>query len=157
MRAEAGQRAAVAGPEEAHRVVRDIVVRLDVDALAHRMVEEFHRSIDSYRRMSPSVVTTQIQDVVRENLAVFIACALDVRAPHEDELAPFRESARDRATEGIPLADLLAAYRLGGRMSWQALAEQVEPSQRQSLVVVGDLVMRYVDEVSSVVAETYLD
>jgi hypothetical protein len=154
----AGGGGGVAAPsEDAQRLVRGIVLRIDVDSLAQQMVEEFHRSIDSYRRMSESVVTTEIQDVVRQNLSLFITCALDVRPPREDELVPFRESARDRATEGIPLADLLAAYRLGGRLSWQALAEQVEPAQQPSLVVIGDLVMRYVDEVSTVVAETYLD
>jgi hypothetical protein len=143
--------------DAALELVRSIVLRIDVDELAQRMVDDFHRSIDSYRRMSESVVATQIQEVVRQNLTLFIACALEVRGPREDELLPFRESARDRATEGIPLADLLAAYRLGGRLSWQALAELVEPSQQPSLVVIGDLVMGYVDEVSTVVAETYLD
>jgi PucR C-terminal helix-turn-helix domain len=157
MGADGGELAGITRTPDAQALVREIVLRIDVGELAQRMVEEFHRSIESYRRMSPSVVTTQIQEVVRDNLALFIACALDVRAPLESELAPFRESARDRATEGIPLADLLAAYRLGGRMSWQALAEQVEPSQQPSLVIIGDLVMRYVDEVSTVVAETYLD
>jgi PucR C-terminal helix-turn-helix domain len=142
---------------EAQEVIRSIVLRLDTEDLSRRMTIEFRRTIAGYRRLPEPVVTTQIREVAQRNVSLFVACALQVRGPTEEELAWFRVSARDRATEGMPLEDLLAAYRMGGRLAWQALAEAVEPAQQASLVVIGDLVMRYVDEVSSAVAQTYLD
>src|SRR2546426_3801720 len=54
------------------------------------------------------------------------------RGPTEDELRPFRESARSRAEEGLPLEDLLHAYRLGGRLGWQALRSEEHTSELQS-------------------------
>src|SRR4051794_35733345 len=117
---------------EAQQVIRSIVLRLDAEDLARRMTIEFRRSIAGYRRLPEPVVTTQIREVAQRNVRLFVACALQVRGPTDEELAWFRASARDRATEGMPLEDLLAAYRMGGRLSWQALAGAVEPDQQAS-------------------------
>jgi hypothetical protein len=57
----------------------------------------------------------------------------------------------------MPLEDLLHAYRLGGRLGWQALAEAAEPDEQRGLLLGAELLMDYVDRVSAAVAQTYLD
>jgi sugar diacid utilization regulator len=80
-----------------------------------------------------------------------------MRGPTDDELLPFRESARSRAEEGLPLEDLLHAYRLGGRLGWQTLLEAARPDEYAALLAAAELLMRYIDSVSAAVAQTYLD
>src|SRR5206468_4696284 len=104
-----------------------------------------------------SVIAGQILDVSRSNVELFFRSITELRGPTEEELVPFRESARSRAEEGLPLEDLLHAYRLGGRLGWQALMEAARPDEYPALLVGAELLMRYIDSVSAAVAQTYLD
>src|SRR5262249_29746422 len=75
----------------------------------------------------------------------------------EEELVALRASARNRASEGMPLEDLLHAYRMGGRLGWHALlAAAKTPEEDRALLGAAELLMRYVDQVTAAVAQTYL-
>jgi PucR C-terminal helix-turn-helix domain len=103
------------------------------------------------------LIEGQIVDIVEHNLEVFRATTLGGREPTHVELEPFRISASVRASEGMPLEDLLHAYRLGGRLAWQTVIELAHPEERDGLVAGAEIVMRYVDTVCATVAESYLD
>jgi hypothetical protein len=121
------------------------------------MVETFRSRIAGYQRLPEPVVLGQILKVSQDNVELFFRSIVEGGGPAEEELEPFRESARNRATEGMPLEDLLHAYRLGGRMGWAALLEEATDEERPSLLAGAELLMDYIDRVSSVVAQTYLD
>jgi hypothetical protein len=135
-----------------------LVERVDPLAVAHEMVDAFRSEITGYTRLPESVLTGQILDVSRSNVELFFRSITSTSGPpSEEELLPYRESARSRAEEGLPLEDLLHAYRLGGRLGWQALLNAALPDEYPALLAAAEPLMHYIDSVSAAVAQTYLD
>lgn len=134
-----------------------IIDRLDPQAVAEQLVASFREGIPGYRRLPTPVIVGQILEVARRNVELCFRSIADGRAPTAADLEPFMISARDRATEGMPLEDLLHAYRLGGRLGWLAIVEATEPDEREHLIVAAERLMQYVDAVSAAVAQAYLD
>src|SRR3954447_4026381 len=121
------------------------------------MVATFRGEIAGYQRLPEPVVLGQIFEVSRRNVELFFRSITDGREVTEDDLDAFRESAKDRAAEGMPLEDLLHAYRLGGRLGWGAPMAPARPREEHALLMGAELLMRYVDRVSSAVAQAYLE
>jgi hypothetical protein len=140
-----------------HEKFNSIVRRLDLQQITQRMVSAFRANISGYRRLPDLLVEDNIVEVVEHNLEVFRSTTLAGREPAEVELEPFRVSARARAAEGMPLEDLLHAYRLGGRLAWKTVVEIARPGERDGLLLGAEIVMRYIDSVSATVAQAYLD
>ena len=134
-----------------------IAARIDPAAVAERMVEIFRAEIPGYQRLPSGVLAGQILDVARRNVELFVVCVGTGIKPSDAQLEPFRVSARDRAAEGMPLEDLLHAYRLGGRLAWEAMVQEAGAAEQHALPSLAGLVMEYLDGVSSAVANSYLE
>jgi hypothetical protein len=143
--------------ENERSLLSALVGRVDTADVAREMVKAFRSEITGYTRLPESVLAGQILAVSQSNVELFFRSITELRGPTEEELAPFRESARSRAEEGLPLEDLLHAYRLGGRMGWQALLAAAQPDEYEALLAAAEMLMRYIDSVSAAVAQTYLD
>jgi PucR C-terminal helix-turn-helix domain len=133
----------------------DIVRRADTADVARRMVEMLLEEIAAYRRLPAAAIEGEVRQVAQQNVELFLDSLVQDRSLTEEELQPFRESARRRAAEGLPLEDLLAAYRLGGRLGWEALIEAATPEERVALLPTVSRLMEQVDRVSDAVTETY--
>jgi hypothetical protein len=144
-------------PVTDHEKFQQIVRRLDFDQITHRMLDSFRASINGYRRLPEPLLEGNIVAIIEHNLEVFRGSTLAGHEPGDAELEPFRASARVRAAEGMPLEDLLHAYRLGGRLAWQALLDAAGEGDRDGLLVGAEILMRYIDLVSATVAQAYLD
>ncbi len=140
-----------------HETFSLLVRRLDFEQITQRMVSAFRSSINSYHRLPEVLIEGKVVEIIGHNIEVFRSTTLAGREPAQVELEPFRESARARAGEGMPLEDLLHAYRLGGRLAWKELVEIAEPHERDGLLVGAEILMRYIDLVSATVAQAYLD
>jgi hypothetical protein len=138
-------------------LIAEIVGRVDTDRVARGMVEAFREEIDSYHRLPDEVAHGPITDISRDNLELFLATLAEGRSLTDEELLPFRESARQRAIEGLRLEDLLHAYRLGGRLGWDALVEAATPDEQSALLPSVGALMSYIDRVSDAVTETFHD
>src|SRR4051812_13574962 len=143
--------------ESERQALSALVERVDPADVARAMVAAFRSEIGGYTRLPEPVLAGQILDVSKRNFELFFRSITELRGPTDEELLPFRESARSRAEEGLPLEDLLYAYRLGGRLGWRALLEAARPDEHAALLAAAELLMRYIDSVSSAVAQTYLD
>jgi hypothetical protein len=143
--------------ESQREALSGLVDRVDPGEVARKMVAAFRSEIGGYTRLPESVLAGQILAVSQRNIELFFRSITEMRGPTENELLPFRESARSRAEEGLPLEDLLHAYRLGGRLGWQTLLEAAHPEEYPALLAAAELLMRYIDSVSAAVAQTYLD
>lgn len=130
--------------------------RVNPADLAERMVSRFSGSIPGYRRLPQPVLGGQILEISRRNVELFFRYLADGRPPGDEDLAAFRRSAKDRAAEGMPLEDLLHAYRLGSRMGWHALEDAALPDERPSLLHGAEVLLDYIDKVSAAVAQAYL-
>lgn len=140
-----------------HEKFQQIVRRLDFAQITQRMLDSFRASINGYRRLPEPLLEGNIVAIIEHNLEVFRGSTLAGHEPGDAELEPFRASARVRAAEGMPLEDLLHAYRLGGRLAWQAIRDAAEKEERDGLLVGAEILMRYIDLVSATVAQAYLD
>ena len=138
-------------------VLAEIVRRVDLDEVARRMVAVFQAEIPTYQTLPEITLRGEIQEMARRNLGLFFRSLIDGRPLNDEELTPFCESARRRAIDGLPLEDLLHAYRLGGRLGWEALLAVARPDEQQLLVPGVARLMEYTDRVSDAVTATYAD
>ena len=134
-----------------------LVRRINRDGLAELMFSRFREEIPGYARLPATGGGGAVVDVIRANVDLCLDWVAGGRAPSPDRFEVFRESARDRAAEGMPLEDLLRAYRVGGRAAWRMLVAEASKEERDALPRAAELIMDYVDQVSSVVAEAYLE
>ena len=144
-------------PASDRDTLASIVQRVKPADLAERMVSRFQGSIPGYRRLPQHVLVGQILDISRRNVELFFRYLAEDQGPSHEDLAAFRRSAKDRASEGMPLEDLLHAYRLGGRIGWNALEEAALPQERPSLLHGAELLLDYIDQVSAAVSQAYLE
>ena len=77
------------------------------------------------------------------------------RPPTEDELSEPRASAARRAQERVPLASVLTAYHVGGRIIWDELLVEVRADETPQLLATADRVQSYIQAVTAVVATSY--
>lgn len=68
---------------------------------------------------------------------------------------PARAAGRLKATLDVPLAALLHAYRLAGRLVWERLLEAATGDLADALPHLSSDIWRIIDELSSVAAEAY--
>src|SRR5215218_7073427 len=94
-------------------IIAALVDRVDPAGIAERMVATFRDQITGYARLPDTVLLGQILAVSQRNIELFFRSIIEDRGPTDEELEPFRQSARSRAEEGLPLEDLLHAYRMG--------------------------------------------
>lgn len=99
-------------PAVDEREFHELVAALtdDCAATSRRIAERFHEEIPAYTRLRSSDITPAGAAVI-EDLLMRVR---DKRAPDPDEdLSMYREHGRVRAEQGIPIADMLSAWRIG--------------------------------------------
>lgn len=126
---------------------------LDAAVLADRLVEELGRVEPAYGdgRLVPR---DDLWASCRDNLASIVAAL----ANGGSDYAPAWETGRRRAGQGFPLDSLLKAYRLGGRVVWEALVDEARRTGQthvDSLLDGATHVWDVIDSFSSAVAESY--
>src|SRR3954451_21338006 len=142
---------------EERQLLADIARRVDTNHVARRMVRAFRAEIAAYRRLPESALNGQVLEISKLNVDTFFDSVIQDRDLRKEEVDALQRSARNRAAEGLPLADLLHAYRIGGRLSWEALVDASTPGEQAMLVPSVTRLLEYVDRVSEVVTKTYHD
>jgi hypothetical protein len=89
-------------------------------SLVDRVVERIRAEFDFYRD-GGVVSAEELRDSVRVNLGSMVA-QLTLAGP--PDLAVPRETGRQRARQGAPLAELLHAYRIGFTELWEAIVAE---------------------------------
>lgn len=137
--------------------IRAIGERIDRAAVVEEFLTAFRAGITSYAKLSDEIVVGEILETVRRNVDLFFSVCVDGEEIGSADLDAFKRSARNRAAEGIPLEDMLHGYRLGGRIGWQSMVAVAEEGERDGLLLASELLMDYVDTLTSAVAQAYLD
>src|SRR4051812_23209316 len=101
--------------------VAAFVARVDRDRLAAIMLDTFRAEIPGYARLPASALRGQVVHVIRQNVDLCLDWVAGGGAPDPARFEDFRESAKNRASEGMPLEDLLRAYRVGGTAAWRGV------------------------------------
>jgi PucR C-terminal helix-turn-helix domain len=132
-----------------------IVARIGPEEAAREMAAKFESQMAAFGQLSDESradVVTGVQRSLRR-LARFLATG--VMAPDAD-FDPLREWTRARATEGVRLEDLLRSFGLAHQVGWQLLRRHARSDETEALLELAAPLARYVDQVSTVVTETYL-
>jgi hypothetical protein len=133
-------------------VLRRIVERADLELFTDRVTDSFWEQ-PAYQRLHPA--REDVRAWVRWNLDLMIRWLIEGKPPGDAELEVFREHARVRAAEGFPPDMLPANLRRGARFAWRAMLEAATEDERSALIESADLLLEYVDRMSSVCSEAY--
>src|SRR5215469_13579028 len=93
--------------EQAIGPLAPLIERIDRGELAEAMLRSFRTEIPGYARLPDSAVRGQVLGVIRQNLDLCLDWVAGGGAPDPARFEDFSASAKDRATEGMPLEDLL--------------------------------------------------
>ncbi|MEV5675203.1 helix-turn-helix domain-containing protein [Streptomyces sp. NPDC052179] len=143
----------------------------ELDELTRRVVDDIHAHSGTYAAQNP-VSREDLWRICRDNLL----CALEdfggLPPTGGDFEHAARETGRRRAEQNLPLDTVLQAYRRGGRVMWQVMAEYLRagtgrrepgPGQREPGTVdrrdveldVAGALWETIDRYSLVMAESY--
>lgn len=121
------------------------------------MLSTFRNEIPGYGRLPDATIRGEVLKVIRENVDICLDWVAGRPAPGPRRFENFRASAQNRAAEGMPLEDLLRAYRRGGTAAWRVIVAAATPDERDALPRAAELVMDYLDLVSGTVTAAYME
>lgn len=142
-------------PAEVRPIVDAFVGRLD--EVAERCSSTIWDAIPSYKRLGDDFMD-DLRDAVKENVGILAQVLSQGREIRRDELEAIERVGARRAEAGIPLDDVLHAYRTVSRICWDVLSEECRAFTGDALeatIAVAEAVLRYTDQISSAVAEAY--
>lgn len=128
-----------------------------LDEVVDRCLEAIWETVGSYGR-SGEVLRGDVRDAVRGNVAALAQVLSEGRELRREELGRIEQVGARRAEAGIPLDDVLHAYRTVSRVCWDVLAEECRHSDGNALeaaIGLAEAVLRYTDQISTSVAEAY--
>ncbi|MGB8405661.1 MAG: helix-turn-helix domain-containing protein [Mycobacterium sp.] len=86
-----------------------------IDQLGEQLADRIWAEIDGYRTLPPAARDNVRESCVANMTFVFHSLAGDGSA----DLSPAMATGRKRAVEGVPLASVMTAYRIGFRLMWE--------------------------------------
>ena len=142
--------------EELPAEVADML-RPGLDALVEDVIEAIRASVPGYRRSLDGEFGAGLRKGVADALGQFVDLIRDggELSPRTKQL--YADFGRWEASEGRQLEALLAAYRLGARISWRRIAEHTRGRGLGEEIVarLAESVFAYIDELSAASAEGF--
>lgn len=133
-----------------------VVGRVDLGEIADDVVALLTERIPSYSRLPPPI-RVEVTAITRWLVEVTIDGFATGVAPDDDALDRVWRSARDRHAEGLPLEDLLRAYRMGSEHLWRRVLAAVEPGEEGVIGPFGTYYVNLVGHLTDGILHTYLD
>ena len=122
-----------------------------------RAVRRITNTVDSYER-DDTVTRDDLWWSVYRNLQSVLGALVDQQPLGEEELALRRELGRRRAQQGMPIDDVMRAFRVGYTVLWEGLSQmagRLGPEYAQTLLEHAAHVWMTFDQVTSAVAEAH--
>jgi len=124
---------------------------LSLDELTDELVSRILTGDHAYAE-STQLTHEQLRNAVADNLATVLAQLAD-NSPIRLQAA--WAAGRLKAEQGVPLAALLHAYRLAGRLIWERVLDQADGCNADTLPHMASEIWSIIDEYSSAAAEAY--
>jgi hypothetical protein len=128
-----------------------------LDEVVELSAEAIWKAVPSYARLGDEFAA-DVRRAVRENVSIFAGVLGHGRDVGEEDLAAIQRVGAQRAEAGIPLEDVLHAYRTVSRVCWSVLAEECRKLGGDAVEATIDLAeatLRYTDQISTTVADAY--
>jgi hypothetical protein len=126
-------------------------------SIARDLVAKFVAEIPLYQALPREELDGDITRITATNLRIVERMLRTGVPPTEADLADLAVSAARRAAEGVPLGAVLTAYSLGVRAMWHALLDDAGPDDLADVLSTTDLVLRFQQTATSVVATAYAE
>ena len=128
------------------------------DRLVEGMVEAIADEIPLYRAHPDPGLMDDLHAHVRDNIAMFLLVAREHRVPRPDELGFVAEMVQHRVVQGVPMDQVLHAFRIGQRVLWERIVIEAGelgagPEAALSLALPA---MQYADAASSEFTACYV-
>lgn len=125
-----------------------------VDELCAEQCRIIRERVAAYR--DPVLVTDEDLFAAGRDQMVYVLAAMDSGAPDTSAAA---RVGRLRAEQGVPLADVMSAYRAGGQFLWDALSQAIDAAglSRQELRAAASQAWQNHDRYTDAMAEGYRD
>lgn len=128
-----------------------------VPRLAREMVRRFVAEVPLYALLPKEQLDGEILAITDHNLRLFFTMLRERRRLQDEELEHVVDSAARRAEERVPLDAVLAAYHLGAKYGWEAMAAEARDTEEPELVEAAGWVLTYMQQVTAAVASAYVD
>ena len=154
-----GLRVVPAVPGDAVRAIAERILARS-EALSRAMVDRYREEIADYRLADEEFLYGEVQPVTHVNVLAAVGAFVGDEALSSEALSRARDGAASRVRQGISLESFLHAVRLLGRVLWEAVLEEADPSvpaEREAALEIAGAVMRQVDLMSTAAAEGYLN
>ncbi|CAN5721292.1 hypothetical protein BH24ACT26_BH24ACT26_19880 [soil metagenome] len=128
-----------------------------LDEVVDRGTDAIWDGISSYARLGETL-RDDVRHSVRGNVAILARVLGEEREIGRNELQSIEQVGARRAEAGIPLEDVLHAYRTVSRCCWHVLAEECRAFEGDALeatIALAEAVLRYTDQISTCVADAY--
>ncbi len=135
------------------------LIRPHVPALSDEVIEAIRERVPAYRRPLRGRFGAGLRAGVEEALAQFADLVADPELDRTGGDAVYRALGRGEYRERRSLDALLAAYRLGARVSWRRVSAIAIEARvdRRTLALLAEAVFAYIDELSALSADGYAE
>jgi len=149
----------IVGGEDSAEEIERVADRLQAGrgGLADAMVAAMRAEIPAYARAGKELLA-DIRAHAEAHAQRIIEVARVDTLPSWEEFEFAREAAARRSRQGVPLDELLHAFRVGHRTVWDAIVAEASDSKagREAAIALARPALQYVDLSSTLVAEAYL-
>lgn len=138
---------------DVQQIVKSFMERLD--EVVERGVGAIWDNVPSYARTNEEF-RAEVGRAMRINVEVLSQVLSEGRVISPSELRYIERVGHQRAEMGIPLEDVLHAYRSVLRACWDVLSEECRANGRlDATIEVAEALFRYTDQISTAVADAY--
>jgi sugar diacid utilization regulator len=132
----------------------------DTGGLTQRVVDIVRDAIPDYTLSADPALQQQLRDSVVLHLKIWYDCLLAAQPPTDEMLAPVEVAARRRVHQGVSLAGMLRAFRIGSRGFWVGLLEAAGDDaelHNELLFRVSPYLLHHFDVIAQAVSQAYVD
>src|SRR5688572_10971203 len=132
----------------------------DTGVLIQRVVDIVKDGIPDYTLSADPAMKQQLWDSVVLHLGIWYGCLLAAQPPSEEMLGPVEAAARRRVHQGVSLAGMLRAFRIGSRGFWVGLLEAAGDDAElhdELLFKLSPYLLHHFDVIAQAVAQAYID
>lgn len=137
----------------------ELVARFEgrIIEVAKAITDEIWADIPSYAALVDPGARRDVEEATERNVRAFIRALGEGRELPKRDIDGLGAVGETRAHQGIPLEDVLRAFRTVGRVLWDYLAKDLQTASApvDAAIHLGGVLMRFTDQISSAVAHHY--
>jgi len=128
--------------------------------IAQAITERIWSEIPAYAALGDLVEKSRVKEAAARNVSAFLGALGEGRRLTRQDIDELGVVGEERAGQGIPLEDMLRAFRMVGSVLWEQIGQQMRALSHppmDAVVELGAILMQFTDQLSSSVAQHYTD